>query len=94
MLDQESDCILSKTDFPQFAAIATRPPHSHQPSEFEFVVPCQILSLVDEPDNVYVKFIAVNTSNTTWMRNILSLLYPDVTDEQWKDVRDELVSLI
>ena len=94
MLDQESDCILSKTDFPQFAVIATRPSHNHHPSEFEFIVPCQILSHEYESDNVYIKFIAVNTSNTTWMRNILSLLYPDVTDAQWKAVCNELLDLI
>lgn len=93
-LDQETDYTLSTTDFPQFASIATRPSSMSHSSEFEFIVPCQILSFDDEPIDVYIKTIAVRTHNSKWMRDVLSLLYPDVTKEQWTNVCNELVSLI
>ena len=93
-LDQETESILSRTDFPQFASIATRPSSQSNSSEFEFVVPCQILSFDDDPMNVYIKTIVVRTHNTKWMSDILSLLYPDVTQEQWKTINSGLVSLI
>lgn len=65
-LDQETEYTLSHTDFPQFASIATRPSGYSYSSEFEFVVPCQILTLdFDyEPEEVYIKNIVVRTHNT------------------------------
>ena len=93
-LDQETESILSKTDFPQFASIATRPSSQSNSTQFEFVVPCQILSFDDDPMNVYIKTMVVRTHNTKWMSDVLSLLYPDVTDEQWKTINSGLVSLI
>lgn len=93
-LNRETDYTLSTTDFPQFASIATRPTSMSYSSEFEFIVPCQILSFDDEPIDVYIKTIAVRTHNSKWMRDVLSLLYPDVTKEQWTNVCNELVSLI
>lgn len=94
LLNEESDSILSRTDFPQFAAIATRPSSLHSSSEFEFVVPCQILSFDDEPDDVYIKFITVNTSNTKWMSDILKLIYPDLPIALMNNIVSELISLI
>jgi hypothetical protein len=94
LLNEESDSILSRTDFPQFAAIATRPSSLHSSSEFEFVVPCQILSFDDEPNDVYIKFITVNTSNTKWMSNILKLIYPDLPIALMQNIVSELISLI
>jgi hypothetical protein len=81
---------LSSTDFPQFAAVGTR----RATSEFELVVPAQILSFDDEPDKVYIKVIVINATSIKWFSPLLRLLYPDITDEQSEDINDELIEMI
>lgn len=76
-LDRTTDYLLSSTDFPQFAAVGTR----RATSEFELVVPAQILSFDDKPDEVYIKVIVVNANSIKWFSPLLRLLYPDITDE-------------
>ena len=61
-LDRTTDYLLSSTDFPQFAAVGTR----RSTSEFELVVPAQILSFDDEPDEVYIKVIVINANSIKW----------------------------
>ena len=89
-LDRNTDYILSSTNFPQFAAVGTR----RATSEFELVVPAQIFSYDDEPDEVYINVIVVNANSIMWFSSLLRLLYPDITDKQSKDINDELVELI
>ena len=89
-LDRTTDYILSSTDFPQFAAVGTR----RATSEFELVVPAQILSFDDEPGEVYIKVIVINATSIKWFSPLLRLLYPDITDEQSEDINDELIEMI
>lgn len=89
-LDRTTDYLLSSTDFSQFAAVGTR----RATSEFELVVPAQILSFDDEPDEVYIKVIVINANSIKWFSPLLRLLYPDITDEQSEDINDELIELI
>ena len=84
LTDKSVDELLSKTEYPQFAAIGTK--HLNGFQQYEFVVPCQILSLdygeqnsvYGEQNSVYIKNIVVNT-NSVQITDILHSLYPDVT---------------
>ena len=77
LTDKSIDKLLSKTEYPQFATIGTK--HLNGFQQYEFVVPCQILSLDDgEQNSVYIKNIVVNT-NSVQITDILHFLYPDIT---------------
>ena len=80
--------------FPELAVIGTRPSTLQQSCQFEFIVPCKMeqAESVSEKDDVEIQLIVISSSNSPRILiDILQLMYPDITDEQWKEIKKELI---